>query len=53
MLITANPTRQANNSNFTARSLYALIGKENNKIKEPGRNIWCRALKIAKIKKDL
>lgn len=26
MLITANPTRQANNSSFTARSLYALIG---------------------------
>ena len=52
MLITANPTRQAN-SNYTARHLYALIGKKNNKIKEPGRNIWCRALKIAKIKKDL
>ena len=33
--------------------MYALclIGKENNK--EPERNIWCRALKIATIKKDL
>lgn len=56
MLITANPTRQANDSNFTARYLYdlyalCLIGKKNNK--EPERNIWCKALKIVKIKKDL